>query len=103
MFTIPDGYLVDSILNTIYDDQDLFDRLKEFNMTLHVNGVDTDLHSKIGLFIRVNLNDAMRELFDKANSLHEREYAFLIRCLLDELNNSDLIILGKKAIQELPL
>lgn len=103
MFTIPDGYLVDSILNAVYEDQDLFDRLREFYRSLHINGVDPDLHSKIGLFIRVNLNDAMRDLFDNANSLHEREFAFLIRCLLDELNNSDLIILGKKAIQELPL
>ena len=103
MFTIPDGYLVDSILNAVNDDEDLFKRLKEFYMTLHVNGVDPDLNSKIGLFIRVNLNDAMSELYDKAKSLHEIEYAFLIRCLLDELDNSDLIILGKKAIQELSL
>jgi len=102
MFTIPDGYLVDSILNTVYDNDDLFDRLKEFYRSLQVNGVDPDLHSKIGLFIRVNLNDAMIDLFETSN-LHQREYAFLIRCLLDELNNSDLIILGKKAIQELPL
>ena len=103
MFTIPDGYLVDSILNAVNDNDDLFKRLKEFHMKLNVNGVDPDLNSKIGLFIRVNLNDAMSELYDKAKSLHEIEYAFLIRCLLDELDNSDLIILGKKAIQELSI